>query len=155
RKDIALHILDTAPPDVFNHNLETVPRLYKQARPGSDYQFSLTLLERAKKQWPQMPTKSGIMLGLGETRGEILQVMQDMRKHNIDMITLGQYLQPSRHHLAVQKYWTPEEFDELGEYGDQLGFANVASGPMVRSSYHADLQAHELAGQTRINPCYT
>lgn len=154
RMDIALHILDAAPPDVFNHNLETVPRLYKQARPGSDYQCSLTLLERAKKQWPQMPVKSGIMLGLGETREEIMQVMQDMRKHKIDMLTLGQYLQPSRHHLAVRKYWTPEEFDELGEYGNQLGFANVASGPMVRSSYHADLQAtHELAEQNSINLC--
>ncbi len=153
RMDIALHILDTAPPDVFNHNLETVPRLYKQARPGSDYQCSLTLLERAKQQWPDLPTKSGIMLGLGETREEIMQVMRDMRKHNIDMITLGQYLQPSRYHLAVRKYWTPEEFDELGKYGNRLGFANVASGPMVRSSYHADLQAHELAEQTGLNVC--
>lgn len=142
RMDIALHILNHAPPDVFNHNLETVPRLYKQARPGSDYCFSLTLLKRAKEQWSNIPTKSGIMLGLGETREEIMQVMQDMREYRIDMVTLGQYLQPSRHHLAVEKYWTPEEFQELGEYGKQLGFANVAAGPMVRSSYHADLQAH-------------
>lgn len=145
RMDIALHILNTAPPDVFNHNLETVPRLYKQARPGSDYTFSLQLLKRAKDQWPEAPTKSGLMLGLGETRKEIMEVMRDMRAHRIDMITLGQYLQPSRHHLAVQKYWTPEEFDELGAYGHELGFANVASGPMVRSSYHADLQVREFA----------
>ncbi|MCY4050728.1 MAG: lipoyl synthase [Gammaproteobacteria bacterium] len=145
RMDIALHILEEAPPDIFNHNLETVPRLYKQARPGSDYQFSLSLLKRAKVQWPTMPTKSGLMLGLGETREEVIQVMHDMRDHNIDMITIGQYLQPSRHHLPVLKYWTPEEFDELGKFASQLGFASVASGPMVRSSYHADLQAHESA----------
>ncbi|MXZ81102.1 MAG: lipoyl synthase [Gammaproteobacteria bacterium] len=153
RMDRALEILATTPADVFNHNLETVPRLYRQARPGSDYRISLELLERAKSLWPDIPTKSGIMLGLGESREEIVQVLHDMRAHRIDMVTIGQYLQPSRHHLAVKKYWTPEEFDELGEYGRRLGFVNVASGPMVRSSYHADLQAHEAANQGRVNLC--
>ena len=145
RIDVAIDILSQTPPDVFNHNLETVPRLYKKARPGSDYQYSLDLLKRAKQQTPDMPTKSGLMLGLGETRDEIVQVMQDMRAHDIDMLTLGQYLQPSQHHLNVEKYWSPEEFDSLRIEGEQMGFANVASGPMVRSSYHADLQAHHTA----------
>ena len=142
RIDVAVDILNQSPADVFNHNLETVPRLYKKARPGSDYQYSLDLLKRVKLAQPDTPTKSGIMLGLGETREEIIEVMHDMRLHNIDMVTLGQYLQPSRHHLAVDKYWSPEEFDDLRIIGESLGFSNVASGPMVRSSYHADLQAN-------------
>jgi lipoic acid synthetase len=140
--DVAIEVLDAAPADVFNHNLETVPRLYKQARPGSDYQYSLDLLQRIKQRQPEVPTKSGIMLGLGETRDEVIQVMHDLRNHEVEMVTLGQYLQPSRHHLAVKRYWHPDEFAELGEIGDSLGFSNVASGAMVRSSYHADLQAH-------------
>ncbi len=141
RMDVAVDILAQAPPDVFNHNLETVPRLYRKARPGSDYQVSLDLLERARATVPGMPTKSGLMLGLGETREEVLAVMRDMRDHHIDMLTLGQYLQPSAHHLNVERYWAPEEFDELRQRGEEMGFTNVASGPMVRSSYHADLQA--------------
>lgn len=141
RIDVAVDILESSPADVFNHNLETVPRLYKKARPGSDYQYSLNLLGRVKHSQPALPTKSGIMLGLGETREEVIEVMEDMRRHDINMVTLGQYLQPSRHHLAVEKYWSPEEFDEFREIGEAMGFDNVASGPMVRSSYHADLQA--------------
>ncbi len=141
RMDIALDIMQQAPPDVFNHNLETVPRLYKQARPGADYQYSLTLLQRFKAAHPGVPTKSGLMLGLGEEVAEIEQVMQDLRAHDVDMLTLGQYLQPSRHHLAVERFVTPQEFDQLAETGRRMGFSNVASGPMVRSSYHADLQA--------------
>lgn len=141
RIDVAVDILSKTPPDVFNHNLETVPRLYRQCRPGSDYQYSLNLLQRAKVNHPQTLTKSGLMLGLGETRDEIVEVMGDMRAHRVDMLTLGQYLQPSPHHLAVEKYWTPEEFDSLRIEGEKMGFTNVASGPMVRSSYHADLQA--------------
>ena len=145
RMDVAVDILSQVPPDVFNHNLETVPRLYKQVRPGSDYAFSLELLERAKLAVPHMATKSGLMLGVGETREEVLEVMRDMRDHQVDMLTLGQYLQPSAHHLNVEKYWTPEEFDDLRIEGERMGFSNVASGPMVRSSYHADLQAHQLS----------
>ena len=141
RMDVALEILHNNPPDVFNHNLETVPRLYKQARPGSDYAWSLALLKRFKQQHPTIPTKSGVMLGLGETLDEVQQVMADLRAHGCDMLTLGQYLQPSQHHLPVARYVTPQEFDELADVGRALGFANVASGPMVRSSYHADLQA--------------
>ena len=142
RVDVAVEILAQCPPDVFNHNLETVPRLYKQVRPGSDYAYSLELLRRAKSSDPQMLTKSGIMVGLGENHDEVLQVMEDMRTHQVDMITIGQYLQPSPHHLNVERYWHPEEFDRLRVAGEKLGFHNVASGPMVRSSYHADLQAH-------------
>ena len=142
RMDVALDIMNTAPPDVFNHNLETIPRLYKQCRPGSDYQWSLDLLKRFKEKHPAVPTKSGLMLGLGETLEEVVEVMKDMRAHNVEMLTLGQYLQPSKHHLAVQRYVLPEEFDELYQTGMDLGFKHVASGPMVRSSYHADLQAH-------------
>ena len=142
RIDVAVDILNKSPADVFNHNLETVPRLYKKARPGSDYHYSLTLLQRVKAAQPQLPTKSGLMLGLGETKQEIVEVLQDLRTHGVDMITLGQYLQPSKHHLAVEKYWSPEEFEELRLIGESMGFNNVASGPMVRSSYHADLQAH-------------
>lgn len=141
RMDAALEILNDNPPDVFNHNLETVPRLYKQARPGSDYAWSLRLLQRFKAVHPAIPTKSGLMLGLGETLEEVEQVMTDLRAHGCDMLTLGQYLQPSRHHLPVARYVTPEEFTRLAELGEKMGFANVASGPMVRSSYHADLQA--------------
>ncbi|MGI9316635.1 MAG: lipoyl synthase, partial [bacterium] len=114
RMDVAVEIIGKAPPDVFNHNLETVPRLYKQARPGSDYQYSLELLQRAKQFNPGMPTKSGLMLGLGETEEEILQVMRDLRDHDVDMLTIGQYLQPSPHHLNVERYWSPEEFEQLG-----------------------------------------
>lgn len=141
RMDVALALLEKAPPDVFNHNLETVPRLYKQARPGSDYAWSLKLLQRFKQAYPDVPTKSGIMLGLGEELDEVEQVMRDLREHDVNMLTLGQYLQPSRYHLPVARYVTPEEFDQLGELARKLGFDNVASGPMVRSSYHADLQA--------------
>jgi len=144
RADAALEILGQAQPDVFNHNLETIPRLYKAVRPGADYLGSLRLLQRFKELHPQVPTKSGLMLGLGESFEEIEAVMADLREHGCDMLTLGQYLQPSRHHLAVERYVTPDEFIVLGERAKALGFANVASGPMVRSSYHADLQA---AGQ--------
>ncbi len=141
RMDRALEVMDGAPPDVFNHNLETVPRLYRKARPGADYAHSLELLRRFKERHAGVPTKSGIMLGLGEEREEVVAVMRDLRAHGCDMLTLGQYLQPSRYHLAVERFWTPEEFDALGEVGRDLGFDNVASGPLVRSSYHADLQA--------------
>jgi len=140
----ALARLGEAPPDVFNHNLETVPRLYKKARPGADYSWSLQLLQEFKLQQPRVPTKSGLMLGLGEELDEVVAVMRDLREHAVDMITLGQYLQPSQHHLAVERYVTPEEFTELERIGYELGFANVASGPMVRSSYHADQQAADL-----------
>lgn len=142
RMDLALDIMQQAPPDVFNHNLETVPRLYKQCRPGSDYQWSLDLLKRFKQTHPQVLTKSGLMLGLGEEIDEVIEVMKDMRTHDVEMLTLGQYLQPSKHHLPVARYVTPEEFDDLYKVGMELGFKHVASGPMVRSSYHADLQAH-------------
>jgi len=146
RVDAALEILEQSPPDVFNHNLETIPRLYKQARPGADYDYSLQLLKRFKALHPKVPTKSGLMLGLGETLEEVEAVMRDMRAHDIDMLTLGQYLQPSAHHLPVQRYVTPEEFDALRIKGEAMGFTHVASGPMVRSSYHADRQAHEALG---------
>jgi lipoic acid synthetase len=142
RMDPALAIFNDAPPDVFNHNLETVPRLYRQARPGSDYDWSLDLLERFKALHPSVPTKSGLMLGLGEEIAEIEQVMADLRAHGVEMLTLGQYLQPSRHHLPVARYVHPDEFERLRVLGERMGFAHVASGPMVRSSYHADQQAH-------------
>jgi lipoic acid synthetase len=141
RMDVALEILDQAPPDVFNHNLETVPRLYKKARPGADYAWSLELIKRFKARHPNVPTKSGLMLGIGEEMAEIEQVLRDLRAHDCDMLTLGQYLQPTRNHLAVERFVTPEEFNQLADIARQLGFSNVASGPMVRSSYHADLQA--------------
>jgi len=144
RMDRALQILNQSPPDVFNHNLETVPRLYKKVRPGSDYEWSLDLLRRFKALHPEVPTKSGLMLGVGERIEEVEQVMRDLRAHDCDMLTLGQYLQPSVHHLAVERYVHPDEFDRLGELGHALGFKHVASGPMVRSSYHADRQAHEV-----------
>lgn len=143
RVDIALDLLAEVPPDVFNHNLETVPRLYRQVRPGADYDHSLDLLQQVKKRHPHVPTKSGLMLGLGETLEEVEEVMRDMREHGIEMLTLGQYLQPSAHHLPVQRYVTPQEFDVLRETGEKMGFSNVASGPMVRSSYHADMQAKD------------
>jgi len=141
RMEVALEIFRQALPDVFNHNLETVPRLYKQARPGADYKWSLQLLKRFKAEHPQVPTKSGLMLGIGEEIDEVRQVMSDLRAYNCDMLTLGQYLQPSRHHLPVQRYVTPSEFNKLAELGHEMGFKNIASGPMVRSSYHADKQA--------------
>ena len=142
RDDRALGILRDAPPDVMNHNLETVPRLYAQARPGSDYAFSLNLLKKFKALHPNVPTKSGIMVGLGETDEEILQVMRDMRAHDIDMLTVGQYLAPSTHHLPVRRYVTPTAFAELHTQAMAMGFVHAAVGPMVRSSYHADVQAH-------------
>jgi lipoic acid synthetase len=141
RMDIALDILKDTPPDVFNHNLETVPRLYKQARPGADYVWSLELLKRYKAHRPAVTTKSGLMLGLGETLSEVKQVMDDLFSHNVDMVTLGQYLQPSKDHLKVERFVHPDEFEELRVYGEKLGFKHVASGPLVRSSYHADKQA--------------
>ena len=137
----ALAILQQTPPDVMNHNLETVPRLYKQARPGADYDNSLQLLKNFHLLQPEVPTKSGLMLGLGETDDEILQVMQDLRDHNVTMLTLGQYLQPSPHHLPVQRFVTPDEFEIFRGKALAMGFVNAACGPMVRSSYHADLQA--------------
>ena len=144
RMDVALEIMTAAPPDVFNHNLESVPSLYRKIRPGSDYQWSLDLLKAFKAMQPQVPTKSGLMLGLGETLDEVRQVLRDMREHDVNMLTLGQYLQPSLDHLAVERFVTPEEFDELGAYAESIGFDQVASGPMVRSSYHADLQAESV-----------
>lgn len=147
RMDVALEIMHNSPPDVFNHNLETVPRLYKKCRPGSDYQWSLDLLKRFKQKHSAVQTKSGLMLGLGENMDEVVEVMKDMRLHEVEMLTLGQYLQPSKHHLPVESYVRPEQFDELYHIGVELGFKHVASGPMVRSSYHADLQAHgEFSG---------
>jgi len=145
RDDRALEILKAAPPDVMNHNLETAPRLYRQARPGSDYQFSLNLLKKFKAMHPDVPTKSGIMVGLGETDDEILQVMADMRAHDIDMITIGQYLAPSGHHLPVARYVHPDTFRLFEERAMAMGFSHAAVGAMVRSSYHADKQA-EHAG---------
>ena len=141
RMDVALDILVQEAPDVFNHNLESVPSLYRKIRPGSDYQWSLDLLKNYKLRRPDVLTKSGLMLGLGETAEELIQVMKDMRDHDIDMITMGQYLQPSRDHLPIDRYVTPEEFDEFGRIAEDLGFKAVASGPLVRSSYHADKQA--------------
>ncbi len=148
RADRALNILKAAPPDVMNHNLETAPRLYKEARPGSDYEFSLNLLKRFKEEVPGVPTKSGIMVGLGETDDEIRQVMRDMRAHNIDMITIGQYLAPSGHHLPVRRYVTPDAFKQFEKEAYELGFTHAAVGAMVRSSYHADQQAHAALNPT-------
>ncbi|MFZ3086890.1 MAG: lipoyl synthase [Methylotenera sp.] len=144
RLDVAMQILSKAPPDIMNHNLETIPRLYKQARPGSDYQNSLSLLKKFGEMYPHIPTKSGLMLGLGETDEEILTVMQDLRAHNVSMLTLGQYLQPSVHHLPVARYVEPHVFETLRQKADAMGFNNTASGPMVRSSYHADAQAQQI-----------
>ena len=141
RADRALDILCAAPPDVMNHNLETAPRLYKEARPGSDYQFSLDLLKRFKALVPGVPTKSGIMVGLGETDEEILQVMRDLREHGVNMLTVGQYLAPSGHHLPVRRYMHPDTFKMIEVEAYKMGFSHAAVGPMVRSSYHADAQA--------------
>ncbi len=142
RMDIALDILTATPPDVFNHNLETVPRLYKQARPGADYAHSLALLKAFKARNPKVPTKSGLMVGLGETDEEILAVMRDLRAHDVEMLTIGQYLAPSGHHLPVLRYVHPDVFAMYAREATAMGFAHAASAPMVRSSYHADLQAH-------------
>ena len=141
RMDVALEVTGGSLPDVFNHNIETVPRLYKQARPGSDYAHSLQLLQEFKRRYPHIPTKSGIMLGLGETNEETIQTLKDLRAHDVDMVTLGQYLQPSKFHMPVARFVTPDEFKEFSKIGKDLGFSNVASGPLVRSSYHADKQA--------------
>ena len=143
RLEIALDTLAACPPDVMNHNLETVPRLYKQARPGADYRNSLKLLKDFKSRLRHIPPKSGLMLGLGETDAEILQVMRDLRAHDVDMLTLGQYLQPSAHHLPVLRYVEPSVFDMYAAKAAEMGFMHAASGPLVRSSYHADQQAHE------------
>jgi lipoic acid synthetase len=142
RLDRALAILEAAPPDVMNHNLETVPRLYRESRPGSDYAHSLSLLQEFKRRVPAVPTKSGLMVGLGETDDEILQVMRDLRAHDVDMITIGQYLAPSSHHLPVRRYVTPETFAMFEREAQAMGFSHAAVGPLVRSSYHADAQAH-------------
>ena len=151
RDDRALEILKAAPPDVMNHNLETVPRLYKQARPGSDYQFSLSLLKKFKALFPHVPTKSGLMVGLGETDEEILEVMRDMRAHNIDRLTIGQYLAPSTSHLPVRRYVHPDTFKMFEEKAYEMGFEHAAVGAMVRSSYHADQQAHAASLSARKN----
>ena len=143
RLERALAVLDAAPPDVMNHNLETVPRLYLQARPGSDYVHSLKLLKEFKARHAEIPTKSGLMVGLGETNDEILAVMRDLRAHDVEMLTIGQYLQPSKHHLPVARYAHPDEFRMFEEEAGRMGFVNAACGPMVRSSYHADRQAAE------------
>jgi lipoic acid synthetase len=143
RLDTALDTLAGSLPDVMNHNLETVPRLYKQARPGADYSNSLRLLRDFKARYPGIPTKSGLMVGLGETDEEILAVMRDLRQHNVDMLTVGQYLQPSGHHLPVHRYAHPDVFTRFEQAAQEMGFAHAACGPMVRSSYHADQQAHE------------
>ena len=147
RMEKALEGMSSNPPDVFNHNLETVPRLYRQCRPGSNYDWSLDLLENHKKRFPKVPTKSGLMLGLGETIEEVQVVMQDLRDHQVDMLTLGQYLQPSKSHLPVSRFVHPTEFDELARVGNEMGFSHVASGPMVRSSYHADRQAANVVAK--------
>ncbi|WP_217469288.1 lipoyl synthase [Burkholderia diffusa] len=141
RLGVALNLLASSPPDVFNHNLETVPRLYRKVRPGADYRHSLDVLQAFKSVLPNGSTKSGLMLGLGEQLDEVEQVMHDLRAHGVDMLTLGQYLQPTRHHLPVQRFVTPAEFAQLRQRALALGFSQVAAGPMVRSSYHADLQA--------------
>ena len=143
RHQKALECLAVSPPDVFNHNIETTESLYRQARPGSSYQHSLKLLETFKEQHPDIPTKSGIMVGLGETMPQIIETLNDLRNHRVDMITIGQYLSPSAHHLPVHKYYSPDEFDEIGSLAKKLKFSHVASGFMVRSSYHADLQAEK------------
>jgi lipoyl synthase len=142
RMDTALDILEQDAPDVFNHNLETVPRLYRQSRPGANYKWSLKLLQEYKKRRPDVMTKSGLMVGLGETKEEIIEVLKDMREHDIDMLTIGQYLQPSKDHLPVERYVHPDEFEEYTRVAEELGFKRAACGPLVRSSYHADKQTH-------------
>ena len=149
RDEKALDILAKGLPDVLNHNLETVPRLYKEARPGSDYQFSLNLLKKFKQRFPGIPTKSGLMVGLGETDEEILEVMRDMRAHDIDMLTIGQYLAPSGHHLPVRRYVHPDTFKMFEAKAYEMGFTHAAVGAMVRSSYHADQQAHGVLNTTK------
>ena len=144
RMEIALDALSVSPPDVFNHNMETVPRLYKKARPGADYQWSLDLIKLFGERHPDIPTKSGLMVGLGEEVEEIKAVMRDLRAHGCSMLTIGQYLAPSDSHLPIEVYYTPQQFEELKEYGESIGFKHVASGPLVRSSYHADVQASSL-----------
>lgn len=148
RLEVALEKLASCPPDVLNHNLETVPRLYKQCRPGADYAHSLKLLKNFKQRFPETPTKSGLMLGLGETDEEILDVLRDLRTNDVEMLTIGQYLQPSIGHLPVLRYVTPEGFKEFERAATKMGFTNAACGPMVRSSYHADLQAEEAGVKT-------
>jgi lipoic acid synthetase len=142
RMELALEIFEQAPPDVMNHNLETVPRLYRQARPGSDYTHSLALLKAFKARHPEVPTKSGLMVGLGESDAEILEVLRDLRAHDVDMLTIGQYLQPSTAHLPVLRYPHPDVFRMYESEALKMGFRNAACGPMVRSSYWADQQAH-------------
>ena len=154
RMDIALEILAKTPPDVMNHNLETHPRLYKQARPGANYQHSLELLRRYKEMMPHIPTKSGIMVGLGETDDEVREIMRDMRANNIEMITVGQYLQPSNSHLPVLRYVTPEMFKQFEREAYAMGFTNAAIGAMVRSSYHADAQAAEAMAAAAGGGCH-
>jgi lipoyl synthase len=155
RMDRALNVLAGAPPDVFNHNLETVLRRYPDVRPGADYHYSLKLLQKFKAQHPGVPTKSGIMLGLGETREEVLEALHDLRAHDVDIVTLGQYLQPTASHHPVLKYWSPEEFAEFKTLGEAMGFANVASAPLVRSSYHADEVAHAMIHGGRMSVPFT
>ena len=145
RMEIALEILAKSPPDVMNHNIETVPRLYREVRPGADYEWSLRLLKEFRQAHPTVPTKSGLMLGVGETFEEVIEAMHDLRANDCDMLTIGQYLQPSRHHLPVSRYVEPAEFEQYRLLGEEMGFANVASGPLVRSSYHADIQANGKA----------
>jgi lipoic acid synthetase len=147
RLDRALDVLTESPPDVMNHNLETVPRLYRQARPGSDYAHSLRLLQEFKQRFPDIPTKSGLMVGLGETDGEILDVMRDMRAHGIEMLTIGQYLQPTTGHLPVLRYVHPDVFTMFGREAYAMGFRHAAVGALVRSSYHADQQAEEVLAE--------
>ncbi|MFK7955430.1 MAG: lipoyl synthase [Lysobacterales bacterium] len=149
RMERALDILSKQPPDVFNHNVETVPDLYRQVRPGADYQWSMDLLANFKERHPDIPTKSGIMLGLGETMEQVLSCLEDLKRHKVDMVTVGQYLQPTPHHHPVLRYWTPEEFAEIEAAGNALGFSHVASGPLVRSSYHADEMASQAAAQNQ------
>ena len=149
RMERALEVLAENPPNVFNHNLETVRDLYPNVRPGADYDWSLALLQRFKAQHPDIPTKSGIMLGLGETAAQVHGALNDLRAHAVDMVTIGQYLQPTPHHHPVLRYWTPAEFDAFADYGQRLGFQHVASGPLVRSSYHADRMAH-AAGYVEV-----
>jgi lipoic acid synthetase len=141
RMDRALEIFKNGVPDVFNHNLETIPRLYRECRPGANYQWSLDLLKKFKLQHPEIPTKSGLMMGMGEEQDEMQKVLDDLRAHDVNMLTLGQYLQPSKHHFPVKRYVHPDEFDALGDYAKEIGFTHAACGPMVRSSYHADKQA--------------
>ena len=149
RMDIALRLISECPPDVFNHNIETVPRLYKAIRPGSDYQHSLTLLKRFKQERPDIATKCGLMVGIGETEEEVMALLDDLKAHDVDLVTIGQYLQPSKTHAPVDRFVHPDEFARYAEYGRRLGFRNIASGPMVRSSYHADLQ---FAGVNVVAP---